>query len=101
VLYPTDGEFCHDLPVEQARYFSKKTREVLAINPGSFGNRAIINIPTPRTELLGSCKQLKWPFGPIRIELPASKLSLEARVYVHDRLVLTLSSSGIGLAFRK
>jgi hypothetical protein len=49
---PTDREFCHDLLVEQARYFSKKTREALAINPGSFGNRAIIDIPTARTELL-------------------------------------------------
>ena len=54
---PTDRQFCHDLPVEQARYFSKKSRKVLAINMGSFGNRTIIDIPTARTALLGRCKQ--------------------------------------------
>jgi hypothetical protein len=53
---PTDRQFCHDLPEEQARYFSKNTREVLAINMGSFGI-GIIDIPTARTALLGRCKQ--------------------------------------------
>jgi hypothetical protein len=72
---PTDREFCHDLPVEQARYFSKKTREVLAINPGSFGNRAIIDIPTARTELLGYCKQLNCLSDQCR-QIMGIKLSL-------------------------
>ena len=37
---PTDRQFCHELPIEQARYFSKNTREVLAINMGKFWQSA-------------------------------------------------------------
>ena len=58
-------------------------------DPGSLGNRAIIDIPTARTELLGCCKATKMPFGPIRIELGASKFSLEARDSVNSWAILT------------
>jgi hypothetical protein len=45
------------MPARVSRIFFRNNREVLAINPGSFGNRAIIDIPTARTEPLG-CWQL-------------------------------------------
>jgi hypothetical protein len=50
----------------------------LAINPGSFGNRATIDIPTARTELLRYCKQPNCP-SDRRRQITGIKLSLEAR----------------------
>ena len=59
---PTDRQFCHDLPVEQARYFSKNTGkfwqstwEVLAIGQSSiFRPRAPHYGPLQATSLGGS-----------------------------------------------
>jgi hypothetical protein len=58
VLYPNRRRNSGtDMPARVSRIFFQRNREVLAINPGSFGNRAIIDIPTARTEPLG-CWQL-------------------------------------------
>jgi hypothetical protein len=88
------------MPARVSRIFFQKYPGSFGNQHGKFGNRAIIDIQTARTALLGCCKKLNCLSDQLG-RMAGIKLSLEARANVHDRLYLTLSVSAIGLAFRK